>query len=207
MKIFNLTLLILTVLLWWTLWLLEMPFPNAWPLIALAVLFTADAGSYVFHVILDHHIPAERSVMAAEFQAHHADGMGIARAPLLDVLTPVLPLTLPIGLFMTAPAAVGWIPPALALFLCLLTSAATLAQMAHRWAHHPNPGRLIRAAQRVRLLVTREAHDRHHRTPEGNSPRTDYAILTGWSNPLLDALDAPRRIGQVAAWLGFPRVA
>lgn len=146
MRAWHLLMLTLTALLWAALWAWVIPLPDAWPLIALAALFVADLGTYGFHVILDHHIPAERSTLAAEFQAHHADGGGIARRPLADALTPVLPLALPAGLILAAPAALGWLPPGLALFLCLFAGAATLAQLAHRWAHHPAPGRLIQAA-------------------------------------------------------------
>ena len=191
------------IALWLVLWVLVIPLPAWWPLIALTGWATADAGSYVFHVILDHHISAARSAMAKGFQEHHADSLRLVREPLAEAIAPVIPLLLPVWLLAAAPAAVGWLPPGWALYLCVVALGVGFGQITHRWAHHPQPGPLVTALQRVGLVVSKRAHDAHHRPPHG----TAYAIVSGWSNPLFDAGQLDVRLSALLARLGFPRVA
>jgi ubiquitin-conjugating enzyme E2 variant len=192
-----------TLLLWGALWVWAIPLPAWCPLILLAGWATADAGSYVFHVILDHHIRAEHSPMARGFQEHHADCLRITRESLSRVLAPVMPLLLPAWLLTSAPAALGWISPGWALYLCAVALGVGFGQVIHRWSHLPDPGPLVRALQRIGLVVSARAHDAHHRPPHGSA----YAIVSGWSNPLFDAIAFDRRLSALLARMGFPRVA
>lgn len=189
--------------LWAALWLFALPWPLLWPLALMAAWLTADAGSYVCHAFLDHHLRAADSDMARGFQAHHGDPLDITREALPEVLSAVVPLVLPIWLLGAAPAALGWLPPWLALYLCVLALGVGFGQVFHRWAHLARPPALIGYAQRARLLVTPAAHDTHHRPPHGSHD----AIVSGWSNRLFDALNVDRRIDRLATRAGFPRVA
>lgn len=191
------------ILLWSALWSLAIPLPAWWPLILVAGWATADAGSYIFHVVLDHHVSAERSAMARGFQEHHADCERITREPLSTVLAPVLPLLLPAWLLASAPAALGWIPPGWSLYLCAVALGVGFGQVTHRWAHLPNPGPVVTTLQRARLVVSGHAHNAHHRPPHG----TAYAIVSGWTNPLFDAVALDRRLSALLTRLGYPRIA
>ena len=190
-------------LLWLALWLAALPWPTLWPLAILAAWLTADAGSYAFHVFLDHHLRAEESSMAKGFQDHHHDPLDITREPIPEVLSSVAPLVLPIWLLLASAAAAGWLGPWLALYVCVLGIGVGFGQIFHRWSHLQEPSRLIRALQRARLIVAQADHDEHHRPPHG----TRYAIVSGWVNPLFDAWGVDRLIDRLATRAGFPRVA
>jgi ubiquitin-conjugating enzyme E2 variant len=192
-----------TLLLWAALWWQAIPLPAWWPLILLAGWATADAGSYIFHVILDHHVRADHSAMARGFQEHHADCLKITRESLPEILSPVMPLLLPAWLLLSAPAVLGWLSPGWALYLCTIAVGVGFGQVIHRWSHLPDPGPLVRGLQRMGLVVSARAHDAHHRPPHGSA----YAIVSGWSNPLFDAVALDRRLSAVLARLGYPRVA
>lgn len=184
---------------WLALWLFALPWPAWWALAFLAAWATADAGSYAFHVFLDHHLLPETSAMARGFQEHHTDQMRICRESIPEVLAPVVPLLLPMWLLMALAAPL--LPSWLALYLCVLGLGVGFGQVFHRWSHQRRTG-LIALAQRAGLLVTQAAHDRHHQYPHGSH----YAIVSGWSNPLFDALGMDRLIERLATWAGYPRV-
>jgi ubiquitin-conjugating enzyme E2 variant len=141
--------------------------------------------------------------MARGFQEHHADCLKITRETLPQVLAPVMPLLLPAWLLLSAPAVLGWITPGWSLYLCVVALGVGFGQVIHRWSHLPDPGLLVRGLQRTRLVVSARAHDAHHRPPHGNA----YAIVSGWSNPLFDAVSLDRWLSAVLARLGYPRVA
>jgi len=200
---YYLTLWLLACLLWAALWLAVLPWPPGWPLVILAAWLTADAGSYCFHVVLDHHLRAERSEMARGFQAHHQDGAAITREPLPETLAAVVSPVLPVWLLAASLAAAGWLPAWLALYGCVLGLGVGFGQVFHRWAHLERPGPLVAWAQRLGLVVAPRAHAAHHAPPVG----TAYAIVCGWSNPLFDALALDRCLSALLARLGWPRVA
>ena len=58
----------------------------------------------------------------------------------------------------------------------------------HAWAHGADAPKLIRALQRVGILITPERHARHHRGDRA------YAVVSGWSNALLDRVLARTEI-------------
>jgi ubiquitin-conjugating enzyme E2 variant len=195
----------LACLTWAGLWLAVLPWPAWWLALvsAWAAWVTADAGSYVFHVFLDHHLRASESPMARGFQEHHADGARITREPLPAVLAPVVPLVLPVWLLAAIMSAAGWLPSWLAFYAWVLGLGVGFGQIFHRWAHLERPCGFVRLAQRLRLVVGRDTHAEHHAPPFG----TRYAIVSGWVNPLFDALRIDVLVGRLATWAGFPRVA
>jgi TMEM189-like protein len=64
----------------------------------------------------------------------------------------------------------------------------------HAWAHGAPTQKPIRALQRAGILITPERHARHHRGDRA------YAVVSGWSNVLLDR--APARTEILLAALG-----
>ena len=188
-----------TTLLWpvvlWQHW------PEHSVLIALAALFCADAGSYVFHYIVDWYGDADRSGLAREFQKHHAQPDGIAEATVLEVLHPVARLVVPAWALAAAVTAFGWLPPSVALAVALIGAAWCYGQLAHRWTHMRQPPRLARLLQGLCLIVSPNAHRLHHIPPYSSH----YAVITGWSNPLFDFLRLPRLIDRVLQGVGFEK--
>ncbi len=68
-----------------------------------------------------------------------------------------------------------------------------VANQLHYWAHADEAPAIVRRLQAWGLLLSPEAHARHHRPP-----RTDgYCIATGWLNPLLDTTGAWRALERI----------
>jgi len=182
-------------------WLLSERWPvHGWA-IALVTLFVADAGSYVLHYIVDFYGDADRPGVIHEFQLHHKDPKGIVTAPLSHVLYPAAWIIVPVWATLGTFTAQGYIPPAVALVLAVLGASWGFAQLFHRWAHLRRPPLLIRLLQGMRLIIHPAPHDVHHTPPYA----TDYAVVTGWSNPVLDALKAPVLIDAILGALGFAK--
>jgi len=158
----------------------------AW-LLTLCGILLADAGSYVFHYLVDHYGQPVPGSLVHEFQRHHLFPHGIAEKPVSEVLYPAVRVVVPASLLMGVLLAVGWLPLALALLGFVVLSCWVLAQLFHRWAHMRPPA-LVRMAQDLRLLVSVREHALHHTQPYD----TRFAVITGWSNFLLDRLGAPR---------------
>ncbi len=79
-----------------------------------------------------------------------------------------------------------WLPPGLlAAFVAALGAASLPTNQVHQWAHTPRPPRAVRWLQRRGLILSREAHARHHARPH----TSHYCIATGWCNPLLGRID------------------
>ena len=124
------------------------------------------------------------------FREHHKDPRSITRHDFVETngnnclaTLPILlvacfiPTTSPPGLFAVAS-------------LLSLSAAAVATNQFHKWAHTDEPGSLISALQRYRLILPREHHRLHHIAPFS----THYCITTGWLNPALRATDAFRRL-------------
>ncbi len=169
------------------------------------VVFTyafADAGSYLFHYIVDHYGRADHPGIVAEFQGHHADPGRIARRPLVEVLYPAARIITPWSALALMLALAGWLPSGSALFLFVLGSCWVYTQLFHRWAHLREPPAVIAWLQRSGLILRATAHDRHHRLPF----MTDFAVINGWTNPLFDAIDLPKWVDWVLEkGLGIPK--
>jgi hypothetical protein len=83
-------------------------------------------------------------------------------------------------------------------------------QASHRWAHYPPsfvPG-WVGAMQEYGLLLDREAHSVHHADYALN-----FAIFTGWTNPILNMLVTqimhakhPAWVYVLPLWIVFPMI-
>ena len=154
---------------------------------ALCVVIYSDVMSGLLHIVLDN--PEFLGSVIVEpyargFQEHHLDTTFVWRMPVGEQMRPAaLPLVLQwvTGLLLFGRGHELFCHCYLALCVCLPG-----VQMTHRWAHMPRRrrGALIRALQSCHLLVSQEHHDAHHRPPYDRN----FCILTGWSNPCLNAL-------------------
>lgn len=162
-------------------------------LLGLCYLVT-DLLSGLLHVILDNprslDIPPIRG-LAQGFQRHHSNPDNIFKMALYEHLYVMhLPLT---ALFVVI--AVFHDPRLYVVFLGM-NAMLHLMQMAHRWAH-VDPATLpagILPLQRVRILLSKSIHDRHHVDPYDR----DFCIMTGMFNRPLNGLT--RIFGRTSHW-------
>jgi ubiquitin-conjugating enzyme E2 variant len=153
----------------------------------LAGYLAADFVSGSVHWLADRYFdprtPVLGPMLIAPFRDHHVDAMGITRHDLFEVSgnngLATLPLALALWLF-PLPASLGG--TAIASMGISLGLAIFATNFLHRWAHTPDPPRAIRPLQRLRLVLSPEAHARHH---AANHDRA-YCVTSGWLNPLLD---------------------
>ena len=71
--------------------------------------------------------------------------------------------------------------PRVRLWLGFAFAFATFGNAIHYFAHDPHPPAIVAALQRWRLLLSPEAHQRHHRTHD-----SDFCIVTGHTDPLVN---------------------
>ena len=67
----------------------------------------------------------------------------------------------------------------------------------HQWAHMKSPPRVVVWMQRRGLLLSREHHLRHHKSPFA----THYCITTGWCDGFLNAIRFFAALEWVIQWL------
>jgi ubiquitin-conjugating enzyme E2 variant len=114
------------------------------------------------------------------FRVHHVNPADFLRRDFVDCNGDVALLVCPILI------SAWWMEPGLAsLFVAALGAAALPTNQVHQWAHMPRPPRAVRWLQRRGLILSREAHARHHTRPH-TSP---YCITNGWCNGALARLD------------------
>lgn len=178
-------------------WLPSVEFTWLW---VLGAVFLADAGSYVFHYLIDHYGKPVPGGLVHEFQRHHLIPRGITKKTVGEVLYPAVRVVLPVQMLLTPLVLSGWLPTLVSLLFWTLTGCWVLAQLFHRWSHMRTEG-LIAMAQRVGLLVSRRQHALHHRQPFDSR----FAVITGWSNLPLDLLGAPRYLDAFMRLIRKPK--
>ena len=124
------------------------------------------------------------------FREHHADPEAMTRHDFVETHGASCLAALPI---LTVVCVVSFeIIPVLLQSILLCTALGALAtNQCHKWAHMAEAAtpRLARLAQRWRLALPREHHQRHH-TPPFDS---HFCMSSGWLNPALNALLRPWR--------------
>ncbi|CAE8586731.1 unnamed protein product [Polarella glacialis] len=153
---------------------------------ALAVLLGAefaDFGTGVYHFSVDNYGSASTPVVGSQieaFQGHHEEPWTITHRDFCNNCFPTCLATMP---FLAAGELLASSPY---LLLWAVTACAGIAfcQALHKWSHtlrsqcHP----VINWLQDRRVLVARKVHLRHHKRPF----ETNYCIVTGHMNPILD---------------------
>jgi plasmanylethanolamine desaturase len=177
---------------WWSL-----------PLVALGIA-AADFLSGLIHWTADtwgsETMPILGRRLLHPFRVHHVNPDDFLRRQFLDTNGDVAIAMLPFlsGMFwIPLETAAGQCVAALLLGFC---GIGLWANQAHQWAHMPRPPRLVRLLQDCRLLLSHRVHQRHHRPPHV----TDYCIVTGWCNGLLNRMSFFQRLERaVTLTTGF----
>jgi ubiquitin-conjugating enzyme E2 variant len=169
------------------------------PWLALAALsgwLAADLLSGLVHWAFDTwgsvHTPLLGKRFIRPFREHHWDPAAMTRHDFVETSgssclagLPVLSATALMPL--TSTAGVG--AQAVLLFTAL---GVLLTNQCHRWAHTPvaRVPRLVRAAQRLRLILRPEEHLQHHVRPFDSH----YCTASGWLNAPLQSIGFYRRL-------------
>jgi palmitoyl-[glycerolipid] 3-(E)-desaturase len=160
----------------------------------------ADFGSGVLHWAVDNYgtgqTPIFGSIIAA-FQGHHCAPWTITERSFANntykLCTPfgILPVTL-----FTVLATLGYMTPAMALFLVAFCFFEVLSQEFHKWSHQrpsESPSWVNAVLQKYGFTVSKQAHALHHTSPyEGN-----YCIVSGFHNTWLDQTGFFRRLERI----------
>ena len=168
----------------------------------------ADLLSGLVHWFADEFFEVDTPVLGPlliyGFRDHHRDPEEILRHGLLEVSGYNALATLPaLAALLVWPAPD---PGTRALHAVVLGAAFSVAatNQLHRWAHASRVPAWVGWLQRRRLVLSPEAHARHHRRGRGA-----YCVTAGWGNPVLDALGLlpalSVRIHRLAGRLGLRR--
>ncbi|MCE7874923.1 hypothetical protein DYH09_31785 [bacterium CPR1] len=150
---------------------------------------SADLASGVFHHWIDNYPkPSTPYIgkLAAEFQGHHRDHYNLLH-------THFLGNTSRTGILM-APmlAATGLANPhfAVGAFALSFLAGGFIAQGSHRWTHTENPPPIGKLMQKLHLAQSKRNHAEHHDMPWA----TNYCIVNGMWNPLMEKYDGWRKL-------------
>lgn len=152
-------------------------------LFILAAVLYIDVMSGALHLTLDNphinHWPVLGQA-AKDFQGHHKVPNDITRAPWIGHLTEMF--------FVNAgmhAIALIFRDGRLRLSMLFMDGLCMLMMASHRWAHtHPrDTPTAVLMAQSCGLLISNRHHSYHHSSYDNN-----FAIFTGWSNPVYNAL-------------------
>jgi hypothetical protein len=135
--------------------------------------------------------PIERLVF--DFKNHHPRPHALGRRSLgRQINSTILFGTLPFSLVLNAAWALLPVPGWFVTGAFVLLIGGTFAQYFHGTLHRDDNPRFVEAMRRLGLLMTPQAHDKHHATLQ-----RDFSTNCGWSNPLLNRLfDTLRRRGS-----------
>lgn len=153
---------------------------------ALAVpfsLFLADLVGQFFHKWLDSYASEANPLWgkaAQEFRKHHEFAGNLNGVPYLSHVAAFGKLMAP---FFIAACFGDWTKqPALGVNLLLILVFLLNTTEIHKQAHTRHPHALARFLQKIGVAISFDRHLRHHVPPYGS----DYAVLNGWSQPILD---------------------
>jgi ubiquitin-conjugating enzyme E2 variant len=171
------------------------------PLAIVTAGAAADLVSGVVHWLADtwgrDSMPVIGERFLRPFRVHHVNPDDLLRRDFIDCNGDVAMLTL----LVLAPA----------LWISLDTEAGRIAEIwtvafvawtlptnqIHQWAHMPDPPRLVRWLQQHAVILSPEAHARHHVSPYA----VNYCIATGWCNRLLTRVDFFRALERAVTRL------
>ena len=147
--------------------------------VILTGIAAADFVSGIVHWIADtwgsETMPVLGRRFLYPFRVHHVNPDDLLRREFLDTNGDVAMMA------AAFPLAGFWIPleavwgQALDVFLVSFTLAGLPTNQVHKWAHMPSPPRWLRWLQQSGIILSREAHHRHHEAPYA----MNYCIATG----------------------------
>jgi hypothetical protein len=168
-------------------------------------LLLADLASGLVHWLADtygtEHTPLVGQLFVKLFRVHHSDPDNITRTGFVRINgdNSMLAALFMLGMLGLRELGIG---PASSWALTMLATfsfAITFTNLLHQWSHRKDPPAFARLLHRFRLVLTPEAHARHHKAPH----LSDYCITFGWLNPVLDGIDLFRRMERGLAALGI----
>jgi ubiquitin-conjugating enzyme E2 variant len=167
----------------------------SWPIALLIVVLVlvayavADLASGIVHYLLDNFGSPDTPVIGQKFvkpfRDHHVDPMEMTRGDFIavngDNVFVCLPVIIPVFFFVDITSH-----PYLGVFLVALVGGVIMTNQLHKWAHMPTVPRLVAAAQRRGIVLSKEHHAVHH---SGGYDR-NYCITWGHLDVLLNRLVA-----------------
>jgi ubiquitin-conjugating enzyme E2 variant len=157
------------------------------PLVIVGAALLADLVSGLVHWTADTWFSETMPVLGRRFlrpfRVHHVNPADFLRRDVIDCNGDVAMLNIPfLAIALVLPeTAIGG---ALSLALVAFAAVSLPTNQVHQWAHMPSPPRAVRWLQRRGLLLSIEAHARHHEEPYV----ANYCIATGWCNRCLTAI-------------------
>lgn len=155
-----------------------------WILLFLLAYVLADFINGAIHMVMDHADDYTSVIgpLVAAFHRHHHVPRYRDRSVLV-VLLAENGMKVWLAIYMIAlTALLGLLPAGLAFTLLMFSLLSSLAELSHYLCHN-STHRLVRALQRLRILLHPEHHRLHH---EGDNQH--YAFLNGMTDPLLNAI-------------------
>lgn len=126
--------------------------------------------------------PIERLVF--DFKNHHPRPHALGRRDLgRQINSTILFATLPFSLLLNAASPMLALPGWVVTGVVVLLIGGTFAQYFHGSLHRERNPWFVTAMRRTGLLMTPEAHEKHHATL-----KRDFSTNCGWSNPVLNRL-------------------
>lgn len=176
------------------LWVLALAVPLGW--------VTGDFVTGVVHWAADTYGSTDTFIVGPHFvkpfRLHHQDPKEICSHDIFVTIGNTCILAVPLMILcfgLVWPAQVStWRVFAVAV-MAMMTATTVVTNLFHKWAHADDPPRLIRALQRVGLVLSPAHHETHHTHPHHHS----YCITNGWCNPLLDRIKFFRRLERALA--------
>jgi ubiquitin-conjugating enzyme E2 variant len=162
---------------------------NWWHLAVIpAGILLADLLSGIVHWIADTWGDASMPVIGARFvrpfRIHHINPEDFLRRDFIDANGDVAMINVPFlvgALFIPLESELGKLA---AVFMVSFNGSSVPTNQVHQWAHMTKPPLWVRWLQRNGLILSPEAHRRHHTSPFVEN----YCINTGWCNGTLTEL-------------------
>ena len=152
----------------------------------------ADLASGVVHFLLDNFGSPDTPLIGQKFvkpfRDHHDDPMAMTRGDFIavnaDNVFICLPVIIPAVLFLEPHHH-----PYSGVFIVGLVAGVIMTNQLHKWAHMPAVPRLVAAAQRTGIVLSKQHHSVHH---SGGYDR-NYCITWGRLDVVLNRLVALRK--------------
>ena len=174
-----------------------------WWLVVVAVVgvIAADFLSGIVHWTADTWGSASMPLIGRRFlhpfRVHHVNPDDFLRRRFIDTNGDLALLILPLLAISLALPLDSRQGVAVTVFLGTFSGVGLLTNQVHQWAHMPRPPALVSLLQHYGLILSHEAHARHHRPPYV----ANYCITTGWCNKPLAAIRFFGRLEQGITWL------
>ncbi len=145
----------------------------------LAGWFVIDMITGFYHWFIDHRKPTDFLIgkQVQDFQEHHLNQRSMEAFGLVARIWLTTLMSTPALLFAYFCLPAFW----LTVFV-----GGVVCQQSHYWAHTRSQLRLVRWLQKLGVLISPEAHAKHHMNFE-----RCYGILNGWSHGLVDLIVSP----------------